>query len=334
MVAAATELAELQSALLSMPAANLVRVAGDICALGSDAFGPWRRGPFLGAATVLAPAPQPKLPRELFAADALRPDKGRACGCLISSSAEESNYWSVQCDSFSDPRSPELAPLLVAIEYITALEGPWWRKIRGRGLSYSYSLSHSLGRGVLSFGLFKATDPVAAFKVAKGIIQQLCAEAAPGSDAADKADGGEEGDDEEGLDASAVEAAQSGVLFGLIEPVDTLPKAMGESFDNMLDRKPPDQLHWLLKEVQDVTEEAVRAALKRHVLPLFTGDVGRTVSIACPAQKREKIVEGLASLEPPFDVVQFDVDAFVTALSPSNGFAALRTQVRSGTEKT
>lgn len=113
---------------------------------------------------------------------------------LISSTVgQESNYWLVQCNSFTDPRSPELAPLLVswhirhsrvcstgwgmhgdsnklkkrigtdgtdwawwsfskfpwfpssgpsvalqllfevAIEYITALEGPFWRKIRGKG---------------------------------------------------------------------------------------------------------------------------------------------------------------------------------------------------------
>jgi len=345
---AATELAELRTSLLG-GSPMFVRVAGDVVSFASDAFKPWMREPFTNSSSSTSPGavPQLALSRELFATDAVRPAEGKSKGCLISSSAEESNYWYVQCDSFSDSRSPELASLLVAIEYITALEGPWWRKIRGKGLAYSYSLSHNLESGLLKFGLFKATDPVGAFKVAQSIIQQLCDESE--KDETDETDekeekGGrgynkkeekeekeededdEEGDDE-GLDPSAVEAAQSGVLFGLIEPVDTIPSAMAESFDCMLRRESPDQLQWLLAAVQDVTEDSVRAALRKHVLPLFTGTVGRTISIACPAQKREKIEEGLKELSPPFEVVHFEVDAFAAALAPPDGFSCLRAKV-------
>ena len=31
----------------------------------------------------------------------------------------------------------------MAIEYLTALEGPFWKNIRGLGLSYSYSITAS-----------------------------------------------------------------------------------------------------------------------------------------------------------------------------------------------
>ena len=34
--------------------------------------------------------------------------------------------------------SPDHAALLVAIEYLTALEGDFWVKLRGAGLTYSY----------------------------------------------------------------------------------------------------------------------------------------------------------------------------------------------------
>lgn len=267
--------------------------------------------------------------RELFAKDALRPERGHTSGCLLSSSAEESNYWVVQCDSLVDPRSSELAPLLVALEYLTALEGPFWRKIRGKGYSYSYSVSHSLETGTLKFALSKATNPIAAYNIAGDIVRQLCAE---GGDVQAAAEGVEADDEEvvdEGLDLAAIEAAQSGVIFGLIEPVDTIPGAMGEAFDNMLRREPPDQLQWLLKAVQGVTEESVRTALRTHILPLFTGACGRIVSIVCPAQKREEIEKGLRELDPPFDVVHFDVEAFVGAMAPATGFADLRSRVLS-----
>merc|ERR1712183_880294 len=98
---------------------------------------------------------------------------------------------------------------------------------------------------------------------------------------------------------------------------------MGDS----LKRQPPDQLQWLLREVQQVTEKEVRAALQTHVLPLFNGSCGRTVSIVCPAQKREELEDGLSKLAPTFQVVHFDVEAFVSVLSGGDGFKELRTRV-------
>ncbi|CAK0856196.1 unnamed protein product [Prorocentrum cordatum] len=338
--AVAVELAAIRQSLLSAPGGMLLRVGGDIVELGAGTFTPWRRAPF--ETTPFAPpsrveAPRPALDREFFAKERVVPPPGSTVGCMVSSSAEESNYWAVQCESFTDPRCPELAPLLVAIEYITALEGPFWRKIRGRGLSYSYSLSHSLETGRISFGLFKAADPVAAFSVAREVVVKLCSEEGKqGGDGEQEgalhcADGSEEDDGEdadEGLDPSALEAAQSGVLFGLIEPVDTIPSAVGEAFNGALLQLPPDQLQWLLKAVQKVSEDEVRAALRKHLLPLFTGECGRRVSIVCPAAKRAALEEALAKLEPPIKVVHMEVDAFVSALAPSDGFAALRERVR------
>ena len=50
------------------------------------------------------------------------------------------------------------AALLVAIEYLTALEGDFWVKLRGAGLTYSYSISDSTDSHLLKFSLFKCTD--------------------------------------------------------------------------------------------------------------------------------------------------------------------------------
>ncbi|CAE7520442.1 unnamed protein product [Symbiodinium sp. CCMP2592] len=133
----ASELATLRSTLLV--AAGQARVAGDVAALG-DVFGPWSSGPWAakfggsGGYSNGSPA-RPLLARELHALDALKPPDGSTVGCLITSSAEESNYWLLERTSFSDPRSPDLPSLLVAIEYITALEGPFWRQIRGKGFA-------------------------------------------------------------------------------------------------------------------------------------------------------------------------------------------------------
>jgi len=323
----ASELVGLRSALLA--AGGQARVGGDVVSLG-DVLSPWTVGPWAargGGGYGAASAPRPAVSRELHALDALRPADGTTIGCLITSSAEESNYWLLERSSFSDPRSPDLPPLLVAIEYITALEGPFWRQIRGKGYAYSYGLSHDLDAGKLTFRLFKATNPVAAYEAAESIVRKLCAEGPP-EDLEEGVDMEEDDEDDVGLDPTALEAAQSGVLFGLIEPVDTVPGAMGEAFGNMLERCPPDQLQWLLKAVQSVTEDSVRAAMQKHILPLFDGSAGRTVSMVAPAQKRAELEEAVAKLEPPMKVLHLDVDAFVTALSAAGGFAEFRRRLR------
>ncbi|CAE8685746.1 unnamed protein product [Polarella glacialis] len=371
---ACAELGAARAVLLSSPGSIFLRVGGDVLDMGSGHFEVWKRPPFAASAAshggygqteaakkasalAVAPtAPQFALPRDFLAADALRPSPGCNAGCIVSSSAEESNYWTIQCDAFSDPRSPDLAPLAVALEYLTALEGPFWRKIRGAGFAYSYSLSHNLELGVVRFGLFKATDPVAAYKAACEIVLGLCEEkegdeaeepsAGDGARPAKKskatgdadvdmdAEEGEEEEEEEedGLDPSALEAAISGVLFGLIEPVDTIPAAMGLAFQNTLQRLPSDQLQWLLKEVQGVTTESVQDALRTHVLPLFTGSKGRTVSVACPTSKRVQLQAGLLELDPPFKLAHFEVEELVKTLAPEDGFAGLRAQVRKAAE--
>merc|ERR1711959_326096 len=121
-------------------------------------------------------------------------------------------------------------------------------------------------------------------------------------------------------DPSALEGAQSGVLFGLIADVDTIPSALSENFNNTLKRQPMDQLQWLLKEVQAVTVETAQAALRTHVLPLFTGSKGRVVSAICPAQKREEVQEGLLKLEPPFRLTLLEVDDLVKTIAPPGGY--------------
>mmetsp|Transcript_23076 Transcript_23076/g.64999 ORF Transcript_23076/g.64999 Transcript_23076/m.64999 type:complete len:1253 (+) Transcript_23076:22-3780(+) len=353
---AAQDLESIRTALLA--ASMFARVGGDVLSLGDGILKPWRSAPFVSASSEgRAPVVAPALMRELYAKDKVRPTKGKTLGCLLSSSAEESNYWTVDLDCFTDPRSPELAPLLVAIEYITALEGPFWRKIRGKGLSYSYSMNHFLELGIIRFSLSKATDPVGAFLQAAQIVSCLCMESDDQDEAEDTAgknvpkeknpggeengdEGGDEDDeddddeeddeDELGLDPSSLEAAQSGVLFQLIEPIDTIPGAMGQAFDNTIVQQPPDQLQWLLKEVQGTTADSVQAAMKSYILPLFDGSKGRMVSLMCPAQKRSKIQAELRKVKPAFNVVHLDVDTFVKTLSPAEGYAGLRALVAEG----
>ena len=69
---------------------------------------------------------------------------------------------------------PDLPALLVAIEYLTGLEGDFWCRIRGLGLSYGYAIVNSTESERLSFSLSRSTDPVEAHKAAKAIVASYC----------------------------------------------------------------------------------------------------------------------------------------------------------------
>lgn len=62
-------------------------------------------------------------------------------------------------------------PLMLFMQYLTQLEGPFWRQIRGQGLAYSYNMFINLPEQLLYFTLFKATNVVGAFKQFKLITE-------------------------------------------------------------------------------------------------------------------------------------------------------------------
>ena len=78
-------------------------------------------------------------------------------GAVCALSAIESGFLNINAPGLK-AYDANRAALLVAIEYLTALEGDFWVKLRGAGLTYSYSISDSTDSNLLKFSLFKCTD--------------------------------------------------------------------------------------------------------------------------------------------------------------------------------
>ena len=59
---------------------------------------------------------------------------------------------------------------MVAEQFLTALEGPMWKTIRGKGFAYGYGVRLDTESGLDSFNLFKSTKVVEAYKEGQAIV--------------------------------------------------------------------------------------------------------------------------------------------------------------------
>ena len=82
----------------------------------------------------------------------------------------DSSFLSRTAPSLTDPQHPDLPAVMLAIQYLTQLEGPMWRQIRGAGLSYGYGINVNTNKGQIYFTLYKSTNPGRAFDEGKRII--------------------------------------------------------------------------------------------------------------------------------------------------------------------
>merc|ERR1711994_575290 len=147
---------------LSKPSNMFVHMAGDLSSLESPSA-PWFK---------LLPA---HVPRDLVKPTrdpehqlTLAPPHHVAAGL----GSCESAFLSRSSPSIKDFMDPDLPALLLAIQYLTQLEGPMWRQIRGAGLAYGYFIYPSVGKGQLFMSLYKATHPVKAFVEARLIEKE------------------------------------------------------------------------------------------------------------------------------------------------------------------
>ncbi len=67
--------------------------------------------------------------------------QGIPMGAALSLGAVESSFVLMAVRSIDDIHHPDLAALLVALQYLDQLEGPFWRTLRAQGLIYCSSLN-------------------------------------------------------------------------------------------------------------------------------------------------------------------------------------------------
>ncbi|KAG7174925.1 Peptidase M16 inactive domain and insulinase-containing protein [Homarus americanus] len=123
---------------------------------------------------------------------------GNITGFLTGVGSVESAYLLQSTSCVTEHRDWDVPAILTAIQYLTQLEGPMWREIRGQGLAYSYSINLNPTQGLLILKLARAAQLTGAYREAQDILNSHINGTAP-------------------WDLNLLESARSSLIFEIIE---------------------------------------------------------------------------------------------------------------------
>lgn len=168
-------------------------------------------------------------------------------------------------DSYDDPRLP---PLLVAIAYMNAVEGPLWVAVRGKGLAYGTNFAYNIDTGFVNFDVYRSPNAHKAFESSKQIVEDHLSGAMP-------------------FDPLMLEGAISSIVVSFANEQATIANAAQGSFIRQVMRElPSDYKERVLRQVRATSVEDVKKALRGIILPLFEPSTANIV-ITCATVMEE-----------------------------------------------
>lgn len=195
---------------------------------------------------------------------------------IVGVGSVESSYMYQVVKSLDSPMHPDLPALYVLIQYLTQLEGPLWRQLRGLGFSYSYSIDIAPSEGLLYFSLAKSTLVTSAYNKAIEIVDRHLNE-------------------EEEFRQNLLDSAKSSLIF---EFINKEKSAAGKSVQSLIAYLRNLDVEFnknMIKKIAKVTIDDIKQVGPKYLKPLFHDPERRHV-ICCNPSKVAEILE-----EPKFE---------------------------------
>lgn len=194
-------------------------------------------------------------------------------GCVVGVGAVESTFFCQTTTAIKEFLDPDLAPLLVFLQYLTQLEGPMWRQIRGMGLAYSYNMIPRPNEALLYLTFYRATNIIGAYKEAKTIVEsKLC--------------------DGVTWDKPLFDSAKSSLIFEIIEREKSIGDVVAQSLLSYFKNVDHNYNRWLVQLISKVSLGDLCRVGPKYVTPLFDPERSKT-SVVCHPSKVEEICNGL-----------------------------------------
>lgn len=198
-----------------------------------------------------------------------------ASGVVVGLGSVESAFLYQSSKALTDFNDEDLAPLLLFLQYLTQLEGPLWRQIRGQGFSYGYNIVPRPNEGLLYFTLYRATNVVAAYKEAKSITEK---QLQPNAE----------------WDSNLLESARSSLIFEIIARERSIGNVVEQSFLSSFKQVPAGYNQGLVRLIGKVSEGDLTRVGSKYVKQLFSPEA--KTAIVCHPDKAEDIASAFRQL--------------------------------------
>ncbi len=196
---------------------------------------------------------------------------------IITAPASESTFLLASTKAPTDYHNEDAAAISLAASYLQAVEGPFWRGIRGTGLAYGANVSRSVETGQLSFDIYRGADAIGAFNVASKIVNDLASGATK-------------------LDKTLVEGAVSSLVNSIASSESNYYNAAASKYlDNVLKKRGPDFNTKFIRKLSQITEDDLIKVLNKYYVPLFDSNTSSIFVCAHPSKSEElnKFFSGL-----------------------------------------
>ncbi|XP_029633499.1 uncharacterized protein C05D11.1 [Octopus sinensis] len=202
---------------------------------------------------------------------------------IIGIGSEESAYLYLTVPVQISYDNPDLAILMVLLQYLTLCEGPMWKQIRGLGLSYSYNMTINEESGLLCLVLGQSVNLIESFKMAQNIVMSYILGESPYIEL-------------------ELESARSSLIFEIINQEKTTFDASMASLKSYLKRVDHNYNRELLGKVAQVSIADLKRVGPKYIPNLFDPAKNRC-SVCCHPSKVEEVCNGLNQVNLKLDVL-------------------------------
>lgn len=170
---------------------------------------------------------------------------------LVEIPAAESTHLTVCTLMPTSYSNSDVFKIALAAEYLNAVEGPFWRGIRGVGLAYGVSVSRNLETGYLNYTLYRGSDPEQAWAISKQIIQDFAMEKVKFEDI-------------------SIENCVSTIINSIANnESNSADAATVKIADNIFRRRGPNYKTLLIKKLKSITANDLVEIVNKYFVPLF-----------------------------------------------------------------
>lgn len=188
---------------------------------------------------------------------------------IITVPSSDSTFLNSTTTIVTDYNDKDSAVISLTCSYLQAVEGPFWRGIRGTGLAYGANIRKQPEDHRLTFDLYRGADAIKAFEVASKIVNDL-------------ADGTTK------FELEMVDGAISSLVNSIATSESNYYVASDSKYaDNILKKRGPNFNTKFIRELNNVSIEDLVRIMNKYFVPLFNSKQSAVFVSAHPTKVSE-----------------------------------------------